>query len=86
MARLRADRAIKATKTNPALKNAPLGRVLPRLVKGPDGKVIVNPDGNLTVVRSVDERIEWPDDRTVQRLLKDLRDNGTLPPSPSRRK
>jgi hypothetical protein len=80
------DAAIIAAKTNPSLGNTALGREALNIVAGPDGKIIARSDGRITVVRSGDERIEWPESRTLERFFKNLRDNRILPPLPSRKR
>jgi hypothetical protein len=78
--------AIEATKADPTLSDAELGRKLPKLVAGPDGRVIIDPDDKVIVIRADGERIEWPHPRTVYRFFHKLRNEKTLPPPPPRKR
>jgi hypothetical protein len=78
--------AIEATKADPTLSDAGLGRMLPKFVAGPNGQVIVDPDDKIIVVRASGERIEWPHPRTVYRFFNKLREEKILPPLPPRKR
>jgi hypothetical protein len=78
--------AIEATKANPTIRNAELSRKLLKLVAGPNGEVIVDPDDKIIIKRPNGERIEWPHPRTVHRLLEKLREDKTLPKFPPRKR